>query len=101
ALGERIKEDAALGGPPLIMLSSSVRPGDPARWQRLGLAGCLAKPVKRADLLAAVKVALGLTSPEEGRSARGPRAWGRSQRCLHLLLAEDTPVNQTLAIRLL
>ena len=80
--------------------------GRPARGRRplpeLGVAAYLTKPVKQSDLLDAILTALATppTPPLEharGRAAALPPA----PRPLRILLAEDNPVNQRLAVRLL
>jgi len=95
-LAEAIKGDAALRETPMILLTSAGRPGDGARCRRLGIAGFLNKPVKQSDLLDTMANVLGgaPSAPEPAR-ASAPR------RSLRVLLAEDNPVNQHVARRIL
>ena len=101
-LAEMIKQDADLGSTVIMMLTSGGRSGDVARCEDLGVASYLLKPVKQSELFDAVAMALGISA------AGGCR---RSRRCsvarpvfprpLHVLLAEDSLVNQKLAVGLL
>jgi PAS domain S-box-containing protein len=101
-LAERIKEDPALSGATIMMLTSGGQRGDAARCRKLGIAAYLHKPVKERDLLRAIMLAL---SP--GRSlARDAELITRhtlrqEQRKLRILLAEDDRVNRQLAEHLL
>jgi two-component system, sensor histidine kinase and response regulator len=102
AVAERIQKDARFTGPILIMLTSAGLRGDAARCRELGIRAYLPKPVKRSELLEAVRTALGPQNQTEGdarlitvHSMREPR--GR----LRILLAEDNAVNQKLAVRVL
>ena len=104
ALAERIRQAPGPAGSTFIMLTASHHPGDAARCRELGIAPSLLKPVKPSDLLAAIRSALRGPSPEAGprASAPGPpEAPARRGEPLRLLLAEDNPVNQKLAVRLL
>jgi two-component system, sensor histidine kinase and response regulator len=101
-LAERIKEDPALSGATIMMLTSGGQRGDAARCRKLGIAAYLHKPLKERDLLQAIMLAL---SP--GRShARDAELITRhtlrqEQRKLRILLAEDDMVNRQLAEHLL
>jgi len=101
SLTEQIKQDPQLGSTVIMMLSSADRPGDVSRCERLGLASYLLKPVKQSELLDAILVALGVSAPED--EALEPLAAPRSARLrpLRILLAEDSLVNQKLAVGLL
>jgi len=62
----------------------------------------LAKPVRRSELLEAIKMALGSRHRSEKSSPVITRHLLReSRRRLKILLAEDNAVNQMLAVRLL
>lgn len=102
ALAQRIKGHRRLARASIMMLSSSARPGDRARCLELGVSSYLTKPVKQSDLLDTIASALAGPPP-----ARGPRALSasavraRPQRRLRVLVAEDNPVNQLVAVGIL
>ena len=88
---------AFLAGVTVMMLTSDARMGDKARSQELGMAGYLVKPVKRADLFESVMAALGSESHESVKDFRlTPLPMRSHLRPLRILIAEDTPDNQTL-----
>jgi len=80
-----------------IMLSASQR-GDPARYREEGVANCVSKPLRRADLRAALLQALCSESEPAAPPAAGEfPSKETGHRRLRVLLAEDNPVNQTVA----
>jgi len=104
ALAEKILQGEDLlpapDPPRVVMLISAGQPGEAARCQDLGLP-YVPKPPRAARLQAAVLSALSRPSTEtDGLGAASPPARPGS-RSLRLLLAEDNPVNQLLALRLL
>jgi CheY-like chemotaxis protein/HPt (histidine-containing phosphotransfer) domain-containing protein len=82
----------------ILMLTSGGQPGDAARCKELGFAAYLTKPVKQAELWRALVRAID-SGPIEQPTR--PRAHSTPARPLRLLLAEDNPMNQKLAVRLL
>jgi len=99
-LVERLREDSDLCQTPVVLLCSGDRPGDPARCEALGVAALVRKPVKSSELLEAVLAALGILAPESLEpqpAAPGPAV----RRPLHILLAEDSLVNQKLTLGVL
>jgi PAS domain S-box-containing protein len=99
SLAQRIRQHPDLTGATVMMLSSACQPVDARRCQELGLAAYLTKPIKQADLYRAILAALGAPTAELADAATPPTV--PAGRPLRLLLAEDNPVNQKLAVRLL
>ena len=98
SLIEKMREDASLAETTVIVLTSGDRPNDAARAERLGVTQRLLKPVKQSELFDAVAVALGLTvAPPEVLASEQPTPTAP----LWILLAEDSLVNQRLAVGLL
>jgi two-component system, sensor histidine kinase and response regulator len=86
----------------IMMLTPASHHGDVARCQALGVTACVSKPVTQASLLAAIKATHDSPlKPDDHSRAATPPAPERHQLPLHILLAEDNTVNQTLAMRLL
>ncbi len=105
-LAERIRRVSAMAGTAIVMLTSAGHPEDVARCRALGIDAYLMKPVKQSELLEAVLTALGQSLRfAQAPAARRfpPAAAGKKGRPapLRILLAEDHPVNQKLAVRLL
>ncbi len=100
-LAAEIKNRPSLAGATVMMLTSAARPGDRARSRTLGVAAYLMKPIKQSDLLDTImNVLVGVKGrPAASRRAtQGPR---RAAPRLRVLVAEDNPVNQEVALRLL
>ena len=101
-LVRRINERHDTGAATAMMLTSSAQRGDAARCRELGVAAYLTKPVGEVELMEAVTSALFAQQPAEGAKSLITRHTLRqSRRTLSILLAEDNPVNQTLAVKLL
>jgi two-component system, sensor histidine kinase and response regulator len=104
-LAERVLARQELGTATVMMLSSAGQRGDAARCRALGISAYLTKPIRRSELLHAIRLALG----GGGRPAMAPLVTRHTVRetpvdagaSLRILLAEDNPVNQQLAVRLL
>ena len=95
ALAERIRRRRGLSATRLLMLTSGPRPGDERRALALGVASYLIKPVKQSDLLDRILEAL---DPRPVGARALERQGGRK---LRVLVAEDNPVNQKVAVGLL
>jgi two-component system, sensor histidine kinase and response regulator len=84
----------------IVMLTSSDRSEDLDQCRKLGVNTYLIKPVKQSELFNAILQSLGAAHTDEWKAAATalPR---RSARPLDVLLAEDSPINQKLAVGLL
>src|ERR1039457_2678666 len=101
ALVEWLLKQADLRHTTVMMLTSSGHSGDVARCRELGIAAYLTKPIMQAQLLDAVRAALGTkAAADKPCPAAGP-APRQTNPGLRVLLAEDNAVNQKLASRLL
>jgi two-component system, sensor histidine kinase and response regulator len=101
-LADKIRRDRRFAGATLMLLTSGGQRGDGARCRQLGVAAYLTKPIRSSELLDAILDALGtksLQAEKLGLVTRHSLREGR--RRLSILLADDNPVNQTLAVRLL
>jgi len=103
SLGMAIKADAALRDTTLVMMASYATPVDAASLEQIGFAAHLKKPLKQSMLYNGLVTAL---NPELSRIAAEdePRRHQLTQErksgsCI--LLAEDNPVNQKVAGRVL
>jgi len=100
-LVERLRQAAYLCNTTVMLLSSAGQRGDAARCRELGIAACLTKPVVQSQLLDAILNVIGTRSVvAEPLSPGSPEVVPGGPR-LRVLLAEDNPVNQKLACRLL
>ncbi len=99
-LAEQIRRDAEMGSTVVMMLTSGDRPEDMKRCEQLGITAYLLKPIKQSELLEAIQFALGITVT---RREWRPVARSQAPRVgkLRILLAEDSLVNQKLAVALL
>jgi PAS domain S-box-containing protein len=95
-LAEQIQNTPALRTNTIMMLTASQRPVEADRCQRLGIPTYLAKPIKPSELLDAMMAALGpLVDGQPGDALTADSHTPPSP--LHVLLAEDSPVNQRVA----
>jgi signal transduction histidine kinase/DNA-binding response OmpR family regulator len=84
----------------VIILTSSARPGDLDRCRELGVFAHLAKPVRQAQLLRTIQMALG-QEVASGSDAAAPTMMQPRTGGLRVLVAEDNVVNQKIAEALL
>jgi CheY-like chemotaxis protein/HPt (histidine-containing phosphotransfer) domain-containing protein len=87
--------------PPIVMLTSAGDLVTQERRQELGLAACLLKPVRQAELHATICETLGQAGPAARASRVTQTPTQTTNGALRILLAEDNLVNQRLAIRVL
>ena len=98
---QQVRADPILAATPIILLTSGDRPGEIARCEELTISSHLLKPVSPSELYEAVSGALRTTKPANPPAALDLAPGALSLRSLHLLLAEDSLVNQKLAVGLL
>jgi CheY-like chemotaxis protein/HPt (histidine-containing phosphotransfer) domain-containing protein len=96
----KVKKDPRLKHATVILLTSAGRREDLTRAKALGAAAALTKPVKQSELWDAIVTALHVPLNAKRRTAELGRSRG-AQRTLRILIAEDNPVNQQLALHLL
>ena len=101
SLASRIQKNRVLCRSMVMMLTSGDRPGDIKRCHDLGIAAYLVKPIKQSELLDAILVAIGDQSSLTGSHEISPALRRKSDRPKTILLAEDSLINQKLAIGLL
>jgi len=101
-LVEQILRRPGLAGITIMMLTSDGWRGDAARCRELGIAAYLTKPITQAELWEALLMVLPTPTSTTAPAPLVTRhALRESRRPLRILLAEDNPVNQRLAVRLL
>ena len=104
-LGRKIKADPTLRDVTLVMMSSIGRRGDAARLREIGFSAYLTKPVKRSHLYDCLVSVLSLKTQREGDQAK-PLVTKHSiaedkRHKVRILLAEDSIVNQKVALKIL
>ena len=103
-LVEQIKQKPGLTTSTIMMLTSGGQRGDAARCGELGIAAYLLKPVRQVELREAIMRVLGAkqqTTADSSIARSALEKTAAATKSLDILLAEDNPVNQKLAIRLL
>jgi signal transduction histidine kinase/CheY-like chemotaxis protein len=101
---EVVQSLAARGAslPPVIVMTAFGREAEVQRAEALGVAAFLMKPVKMSSLFDAVREALGIVSAEDRASeAAGSEDAPPGLAGKRVLLAEDNPINQQVAVELL
>jgi PAS domain S-box-containing protein len=109
-LGRAINADPALARTKLVLLTSLGRRGDARLAQSAGFSGYLTKPVRKAQLYECLRLVMGQPTTASVRNetaapavpslvTRHHVAEARSNR--RLLVVDDNPVNQKVAVRML
>ena len=98
AVAEQMARTPKIGEPAIIMLSSAHKDETARRAEATGIARFLLKPVRQSELLETIFAVLGVTAEEEVPLSEGV---SDTLSSLRVLVAEDNPVNQRLAQRLL
>ncbi|HEY2249869.1 MAG TPA: response regulator, partial [Planctomycetaceae bacterium] len=104
---ERIKWDPRRDRPAILVLSSADRNEDLLRSGQLGAAACIMKPIRPTELLESIEMALQVSSDESPQSQSSQMLLPPATmlkpggRTLRILVTDDNPVNQLLAVRIL
>jgi two-component system sensor histidine kinase/response regulator len=100
-----IKKDPEIKDITVIILTSLGERGDAARLEALGCAGYLLKPIKQSQLFDTIITIMSRQSrggePKSSKIVTRHTIAEEKRRRIRLLLAEDNPMNQKLAIALL
>jgi signal transduction histidine kinase/DNA-binding response OmpR family regulator len=101
-LATAVRAERKIARTNLLMLTSAGQRGDGERCRELGIRAYLTKPMSRADLLEALGTVLA-GSPDDGEVAEviTRHTIAESRQSLRVLLAEDNPVNQQVAVAML
>jgi signal transduction histidine kinase/CheY-like chemotaxis protein len=101
-LAEQIKRDIDISQTRILMITSGGQRGDAARCREIGIAAYLTKPVRQSELLDSILSVMGTETSEVAKPSLVTRHTLRETKGnLRVLLAEDNPVNQRLAVRVL
>ena len=102
SIAENVQRNQQFSDSTIIMLTSAGMRGDAARCRELGIKAYLPKPIKHSELLNAIKIVVGARNQgKSGPSLVTAHSLREARRRLRILLAEDNPVNQLLAVRVL
>ena len=97
-VASRIKSDPGLKQIPVVLLTSTTHPDYARQCLELGVEGYLTKPVRQTELL---KLILSLSGGQKKQPAVEKPEAVMPIRGVHVLLVEDNPVNQQIAVRML
>jgi PAS domain S-box-containing protein len=105
-LAEQIRSEPAIAAIRLVLLTSAGDPEDTTHSRSLDISACLTKPVRQSELYDALMNAMAFWGQSaeirRPRPASGdPHAPVSLRSGLRILLAEDHPVNQKVAVRML
>ncbi len=101
ALAAAVRGDPSLSAARLLMLTSAGQRGDGERCRQLGIQAYLTKPIARADMIEAIRVALDPTRGAGAGELITRHTIAESRATLRILLAEDNRVNQQVATAML
>jgi two-component system sensor histidine kinase/response regulator len=105
-LARHIRAEPAIAGIRLVLLTSAGRPDDSTLLRLLDISYCLTKPVRQSDLFDILMRVLAPLDSSAKKPAIAQQAESHpestpAQTGLRILLAEDQPVNQKVAVRML
>jgi CheY-like chemotaxis protein len=98
---QAIRSDPSLNGSRIIILTSMGKRGDAARLEALGCSAYLLKPVKQQMLKEVLMTVVGQIESAPTPLVTRHQISEQKRQNLRVLLAEDNPINQKLAVTLL
>jgi predicted ATPase/signal transduction histidine kinase/CheY-like chemotaxis protein len=102
-LAAEIRRKFPLESAPIIILTADGRREDVKMYRGMGIERCLSKPIRQDDLYKALMSVPGLSTDEAASTVPIPVAGHaiaeESGGDIHILLAEDNPANQQVALR--
>jgi PAS domain S-box-containing protein len=98
---QAIRSDPSLNGAKIIILTSMGKRGDAARLEALGCSAYLLKPVKQQMLRDVLMTVLSQNEASSSPLVTRHQISEQKRQNLRILLAEDNPINQKLAVTLL
>jgi len=104
-LGQQVKANQQIQSTHLVMMSSLGQRGDAARLKQIGFSGFLTKPVRQSQLYECLRLVLGRTIHTTQQTTtelitRHTIAEMKKHN-FRILLAEDNPTNQLVALKIL
>ena len=100
-LVEQLRQIPGLSTLAIMMLTSAGHLGDAERCKKLGITSYLVKPVRKLELLNSILKIVGQTDSVRPCAGSVHEVEAPIGAALHILLAEDNRVNQTVATRIL
>jgi two-component system, sensor histidine kinase and response regulator len=100
AVAKQIGDNSELAGTALMMLTSGGSPGDGERCRALGISAYLTKPIRQAELLEGISRVL-QKMPQKAVPLITQHSLREERNRVRILSADDNPVNQRVAVRLL
>ncbi|MBH0192293.1 MAG: response regulator, partial [Nitrospira sp.] len=108
-LARRIKAESPISSTRLILLTSLGRRGDAKAAQDAGISAYLTKPIRQSQLYSCLSLVLANSSPAVSGPAQPPAplitrhslSEAQAQSRGHILVAEDNPINQKVAVKMI
>jgi two-component system, sensor histidine kinase and response regulator len=100
-VAEQIQKNPELAGATIMMLTSAGHLGDAARCRDLGISAYLVKPIRQGELLDGICLVILKATPQAAAPLVTRHTLREVRHRIKVLLVEDNPVNQKLAIALL
>ena len=97
-VAKEIRANPEVAGTTLMMLTSGGSPGDAVRCRELGISAYLTKPIHQAELLEGIRRVLQKV-PQTALPLVTQHTLREDRNRVRILLAEDNPINQTVAVR--